>query len=736
MIFTATPHYWEKMLDQPLERRYGSAPADLVDFVAQCNVAAGNPLQARSVLEPVDFSLDIQQAIEELPLLVKEKLEPRLLGVFFMSGVGSSAITDVIAHANGDLIGAFVAIDIDIFLNRTANTWATWKESTPFAEFPGVHLQAFIANAADDNRKSGLQYLLLHEFGHVLTPANDFMPDWWLAASATKASSDYTFLPLSWQIKEGGEIVALPQEDFPLRQEVAYYAAPRLSASQMPALYRDLDKSGFPTLYAATCVYDDFAECFASYVHTVLLNKPYELHVYQDDRLVVQSGDFWKTRRSDAKAAFFQDFLAQPASSFARSLTAFREDQRCLDMVAQASAAFLGLAPFLRLSVAGVDLRLIAQALLEKAGEQEENANLWINLATAMFSINQRDVGLSIQEQALMMTRTYRLEAARQPAKFHLLVLMVAGDIAENTPIDCLLEDSAIALTFYYATAGAPLPAVVPAHDAVLVAISDSPANRRVLNVLEPLLQQWAKPVVNAPAQVPNTERGQASDLLQNVAGLLMPPTREVSRDNLLAIVRDPALLRVVYAGCQFPIILRPVGSQAGRDLAKINDAQEIVTYLSQVSAPAFYLSRFIDYSGEDGLFRKYRVALIAGQPFACHMAISSNWMIHYVNAGMYEDAAKRAEEQHFMVHFAEFARQHASALAAIAQRSKLDYVCIDCAETRQGELLIFEIDHTMVVHAMDPEDLFPYKKDHMLKVRQAFEDFLFRLPLSQPQPL
>jgi len=66
--------------------------------------------------------------------------------------------------------------------------------------------------------------------------------------------------------------------------------------------------------------------------------------------------------------------------------------------------------------------------------------------------------------------------------------------------------------------------------------------------------------------------------------------------------------------------------------------------------------------------------------------------------------------------------------LAAIYQRSKLDYICIDCAETRNGELLIFEIDHAMVVHAMDPEDIFPYKQVHMRKVRQAFEDFLFSL--------
>jgi hypothetical protein len=94
----------------------------------------------------------------------------------------------------------------------------------------------------------------------------------------------------------------------------------------------------------------------------------------------------------------------------------------------------------------------------------------------------------------------------------------------------------------------------------------------------------------------------------------------------------------------------------------------------------------------------------------------------------MYEDAGKREEENAFMEHFGDFALRHRAALDAIYQRTHLDYVCIDCAETQDGRLLIFEVDHTMVVHAMDPEALFPYKQVHMEKVKIAFRNFLFRL--------
>jgi hypothetical protein len=80
------------------------------------------------------------------------------------------------------------------------------------------------------------------------------------------------------------------------------------------------------------------------------------------------------------------------------------------------------------------------------------------------------------------------------------------------------------------------------------------------------------------------------------------------------------------------------------------------------------------------------------------------------------------------MEHFGDFVRRHRQALEAIYERTRLDYVCIDCAETRDGQLLVFEIDHAMVVHAMDPEELFPYKQVQMRKVKDAFRKFLLRL--------
>lgn len=399
--------------------------------------------------------------------------------------------------------------------------------------------------------------------------------------------------------------------------------------------------------------------------------------------------------------------------------------------VAQAEHAatpFLGLAPFLRQSIAGIDLMPAAQAMLASAEKQPDDANLWMNLATAMFCLGHRDLGLSIQAQALEIDRIYRRPAAIQPARFRLLMLMMPGDLAENTPLDCLLESSDIDLIFYYLSPESPFTQPVPEHDAVMVAISDSDSNQAMLAFLAQALVHWPKPVINAAQHIPATERGTLSQIMQRAPGVVMPTTYRVKRRQLGAVADSRLTLAVLADGLSFPVILRPVGSQAGRDLDRIDDPAALAAYLAKVDAPDFFLARFVDYSSSDGRFRKFRIALIGGRPFACHMAVSSHWMVHYVNAGMYEDGAKRAEEAEFMANFEHFAERHRAALNAIHQRLQLDYFCIDCAETRDGQLLIFEADHVMVVHAMDQEALFPYKQQHMLKAERAFRDFLLGL--------
>lgn len=386
---------------------------------------------------------------------------------------------------------------------------------------------------------------------------------------------------------------------------------------------------------------------------------------------------------------------------------------------------FLGLAPFLRASIEGQDLQAFARAALGNLNQAPHDASLWMNLSTLMFSLGQRESAFATLNQGLSLQRSFEIPALTQPSNFRVLMLMVPGDIAANTPLDCLLEGSDIDLICYYSALDSLLPDPIPPHDAVFVAIGDAPENRPLLAALASALRAWPVRVLNRPEAIPNTQRDTACQILHDIPGVLIPTTHRATREQLTSITEAPSNLSLVAPGLDFPLIARPSDSHAGRDLERLEDHTALRRYLDQVTAKDFFIAPFIDYRGPDGLFRKFRVALVAGKAFAVHMAISAHWMIHYLNAGMYENAEKRQEEARFMTHFDAFIARHGNALSMIAERMGLDYVCFDGAETPAGELLIFEIDHVMVVHAMDPIELFPYKQEPIHQIQTAFRQLL-----------
>ncbi|GAB2181304.1 hypothetical protein DLREEDagrD3_15270 [Denitratisoma sp. agr-D3] len=383
---------------------------------------------------------------------------------------------------------------------------------------------------------------------------------------------------------------------------------------------------------------------------------------------------------------------------------------------------FLGLARLMRLNFAGVELTSLCQSLLARAEADPDDAYALLDASVLLQFYRQPELALQVQAEALKLRRHYRQPTTR-PLRLRLLALMAPGNLMANVPVECLLEDSDIELTISYATAD-PAAIELPEHDVLFFAMSETEDNRPLIEAWAARLAAWPKPVINDPAHIHRVARDTVSRLLQDHPGLAVPPTFRLTRENLDAIVagwEGPA-------GTAFPLILRPLDSHAGNDLYKVDNRAELAQKLAAMAGDEFFIAPFVDYRSADGLFRKYRVVLVAGRPFACHMGISDHWMIHYLNAGMADSAAKRAEEAAFMEHFdQDFALRHQAALDAVYRAIGLDYLGIDCAETTDGRLLIFEAEHAMVVHAMDPVDRFAYKQAPMQKLFAAFRAMVLR---------
>ena len=397
-----------------------------------------------------------------------------------------------------------------------------------------------------------------------------------------------------------------------------------------------------------------------------------------------------------------------------------------------AQPPLIGLATCFRMAFEGQLLIPLADTLLQRAQTNTHDANALMDLAVLLQLQGLREEGLSTLALALHVQRTYTL-AAELPSRLTLLAIMTPGDLMANAPLPFLFEHADITLVMLYLMPGEPLPTELPAHDVAFIAISDSSQTRGLLQQLGPVLPAWPRPVLNAPEGILRTSRLIAFDLLKDAPGVVMAPTVQATRTQLEQACAQGGLgLAALLPNADLPVIIRPIDSHAGRGLDKIDDWASLTLYLRDQAEDAFYVSHFMDYRSPDGLFRKYRVILLDGEPFAGHMGVSQHWMIHYLNAGMTDSAEKRAEEADFMQHFdTAFAQRHRAALSNIHHRFGLDYLVLDCAETHAGELLVFELDPGAVVHSMDPPEQFGYKRPAMQKVFDAFRALLLKTAAS-----
>ena len=383
----------------------------------------------------------------------------------------------------------------------------------------------------------------------------------------------------------------------------------------------------------------------------------------------------------------------------------------------------MGVATLTRMGFNRQDLTQVATKLMVALARDPTNASVLMDLSTIEQLKGNQKGGLHFQAAALSHCQLYKTQTSTRQAKLKLLALAAPVQMGGNTPIDFLLTGSDISLTTLYVSPDLPIPTLIPEHDlAIVVAPGDSDTSRRFLDEIERQLVNWPRPVLNKPNRIANLERDQLFNMLCDVPGLVVPRMARSDRGALEAVGNGEAGMDDILSEAAFPVVVRPVGSHAGRNLEKLTCQQDILAYLHHCDDPEFFVSEFIDYSSEDGAFRKSRIVFVDGVPFACHLAIADQWKVWYLNADMEQNDEKRAEEELFMARFNDdFCKRHAAAFAELVKHVDLEYFGIDCAEDRDGKLVVFEADNALIVHDMDPHEVFPYKKPQMQKVFSAF---------------
>ena len=303
---------WRAELEKPVPQRVDVASQGLIDYMTMDNQANGYAQRPSIPTLEADFRADFMAAFNELPPAVLKVVGNRLLGVRFVANLGGSGYTDYVYDAQGQVAGAFMLLDSSVLQSLTANKWATWKERTPFKPEQGYTLNAQIEEGDFDTRKNAIQYILLHELGHVLSVGRKIHPNWNTPMRQQAASPDkLPFFESTWTFDvENDTYKSKFDNNFAHRKDVVYYRVGRIPGSAMGPTYASLEQTSFASLYSATTPGDDFAEAFATYVHVVMLGRPWQIVLKKDGEIIKTVKSCWEETRCAEKRRMLEELLA------------------------------------------------------------------------------------------------------------------------------------------------------------------------------------------------------------------------------------------------------------------------------------------------------------------------------------------------------------------------------------------------------------------------------------------
>lgn len=296
-------------------------------------------------------------------------------------------------------------------------------------------------------------------------------------------------------------------------------------------------------------------------------------------------------------------------------------------------------------------------------------------------------------------------------------VLQLVSSRGGNVPTRVLLDDRVFLNSILVVESHVPTMEL-PAHDLVFNAIGDADLCAPALDLALDVLARSAAPVINHPDAVRVTGRAANAQRLAGLPGLVVPKTVTVPRTALTAI---SAAALAARHGLTYPLLLRSPGFHTGRYFRRVDDGAALAETAAELPGRELMLIEYLDAQGADGKVRKYRAMMIGGRLYPLHLAISTDWKVHYFTADMEKRPDYRAEEAAFLADMpAVIGARAMSALEQARDALGLDYAGIDFGLAPAGDLLLFEANATMVVNPPAADECWAYRRAPVERILAA----------------
>jgi hypothetical protein len=355
-----------------------------------------------------------------------------------------------------------------------------------------------------------------------------------------------------------------------------------------------------------------------------------------------------------------------------------------------------------------------------------KNAVALMNLGAIFNQTNRKQKGGELLDVAYKIQRLF-IEHIEAPSRK--LLILSLGKVAANIPLFPLLSlGKNLNMKYAFDYGSSEEDSQLPEFDILFNAIGEadflSPYVPRMLD----LAIQYQKPILNHPQSVIKTQRHLLKDLLQYLPNLVLPHYLRFSSTGQAHF----SMQEFLQQEFDYPIIVRPEGTHGGEGLKIIYQLSELANIVNAFSS-SFYLANYIKYQSVDSYFRKYRVIFVDRVPYFYHLAISSNWLVHYYSAEMLNHPWKIQEEKYFLQSpESVLGNDGMKTLSAIGQCLDLEYVGVDFGIMPDRSLVIFEANPTMLIHFENISGPLAYKNEYVKNILQAFEDMLDRLSPSK----
>ncbi len=288
--YTNLPPEWYKRV-HPLKGHH-------LSYAMKMNEADGFtqvPIPLSSI-ETVQISL--KQIQTEMDPILNSLLDQYLLGIYFCKNLGSSALSGYVFDENDEPRGGFMIFDYDM-IDKTANEWITFKENTVFHS-KNIKLSIAIENSKNNTVANSLRYLLIHEFGHIISVSKKHLPPLHHKTREFYPSKIVTHI---WTSENHSTYDTV----YPIRKTLKFYQDTKINLDEdWKTVYLDLKKTPFPTLYSVVNIDEFYADSFVSFIHCIVNKRPWELKLIENHKVIYSMENGITEERSKVIRTFFE----------------------------------------------------------------------------------------------------------------------------------------------------------------------------------------------------------------------------------------------------------------------------------------------------------------------------------------------------------------------------------------------------------------------------------------------